>query len=650
MTKIKTPLSLSQHFDAPPNYVGEFGWVVGYSADAAFLNDAAERFTRKTDGQRAWEGFSRLAVMLDPGSPQITPVDVPGVAHLPLRADNKPFRLLHAKVAMLGFRHEKKHDEWHLRLIVSTGNWTRQTLEESLDLCWVVDIDSGQIGSGDKPLICADVKAGWSLINFVREFYDLRALGSKAGTFEQWINKLPSTAVLPAPRFFDNRGQSLLSQLPKLIETHAASVARNHISMGAGFYEAPLSDDVPAVLDQISMDLTRAGLLTANPEVAIFVNPLACQAVARSAKSIKKRRWDIKPAGNPGFFPEAPLRTLHAKFLFSANFRNSSNNCTSAWVYLGSGNLTGPGFLKSASTHGGNLEAGVIFSPEGLVWYQGKTDDPAKVISNVLPVQWDQNVDEVETLLLGGEMPDREEEFVAPPVAWLDWKGEQSGTDGWLTTPDVETAVNFDVIHGETICEFHANWIRWPSAQPRQVEIRWLDEGKQRRAIIPVRDEHGRFASAKLPALGHSDAWLQLESFPMSPEDEELRDENSPITLTDGIAHSPSAGGQFVAHYAIRDMMALIEKIAQKQTDIGDADWTAWLVRLEQTLLQMSDCAVLREFKGLTINPLSPLRNREFRPPFAEDNLTAAGSAYERALGRIEVKWGVTSMRKLETN
>ena len=39
------PPSLAQHFDAPDGYQGEFGWVCGFSADAAFMDDAAERFT-----------------------------------------------------------------------------------------------------------------------------------------------------------------------------------------------------------------------------------------------------------------------------------------------------------------------------------------------------------------------------------------------------------------------------------------------------------------------------------------------------------------------------------------------------------------------------------------------------------------------------
>src|SRR5450759_1197819 len=93
------PLSLAQHLEAPDDFVGCFGWLCGFSADSGFLDDAVERFTRRTHAQRAYEGRIALAVMLDPSNPQITLKEVPGVLHLPA-SSKYPFRLLHAKVAL----------------------------------------------------------------------------------------------------------------------------------------------------------------------------------------------------------------------------------------------------------------------------------------------------------------------------------------------------------------------------------------------------------------------------------------------------------------------------------------------------------------------------------------------------------------------
>ena len=155
------PLSLAQNFDAPDDFVGCFGWLCGYSADAGFLDDAVERFVRQTRAQRAYNGRILLAVMLGPGNQQLPPIDAPGVLHLPFKGASMPWLLLHAKVAILGFRHVSDPRKWQLRLIVSTGNWTRETLEDSLDLAWRVDFRSEELRVTDHAIgqTCADLRA-----------------------------------------------------------------------------------------------------------------------------------------------------------------------------------------------------------------------------------------------------------------------------------------------------------------------------------------------------------------------------------------------------------------------------------------------------------------------------------------------------------
>lgn len=79
MAKPVPPLSLIQYFDVPDDYRSGFCWMCGYSADALFLNQAIERFTRETRAQRASRGALSVALMLDPGHPAICPVEVPGL-------------------------------------------------------------------------------------------------------------------------------------------------------------------------------------------------------------------------------------------------------------------------------------------------------------------------------------------------------------------------------------------------------------------------------------------------------------------------------------------------------------------------------------------------------------------------------------------
>ena len=84
---IEKPLSLAQHFEAPQNYLGVYGWICGYSADAQFMDEATERFTRQTRAQRAYTGKPCLALWLDPGHGALSLLDVRASRTLRLSAE-----------------------------------------------------------------------------------------------------------------------------------------------------------------------------------------------------------------------------------------------------------------------------------------------------------------------------------------------------------------------------------------------------------------------------------------------------------------------------------------------------------------------------------------------------------------------------------
>jgi hypothetical protein len=439
------PSSLAQHFEAPEDFIGCFGWLCGYSADVGFLDDAAERFTRRVHAQRAYEGRIAIALMLDPGNPQITPEEVPGVFHLPM-GGAPPCRLLHAKVAILGFRHTSDAQQWRLRLIVSTGNWTRQTLEESLDLAWRVDLSDKDLKLENDlvPQACADLRAAWGMLSWLQRRFDLRVLNARApgrqdfesesATVERWIARAIKLGTGLSPRFFDNRGSSLLAQLPELVRKHTSHSARNYLGLGSGFYESSGSNDkIPSVLMKVVDTLHDAELLTRRPEIDIFVNPTACQAVANCVPAFNHAGWKVRAAGQPECF-KLP-RTLHAKFIFSANHRDNSYLCNSAWIYLGSGNLTGPGFANKMATQNGNLEAGVVFAADSLRWHPAKGIPPESVLTNLLPLQWDTDFSQRPgDLEAGSDMTDPETQYSAAPVAYFFWIVEDEIS--WLRTSE----------------------------------------------------------------------------------------------------------------------------------------------------------------------------------------------------------------------
>jgi hypothetical protein len=642
------PASLAQLFEPPEQHQGVFGWLCGYAADADFLENALEHFSGLTQAQRAHQGRILLAVMLDPGNPQIAPAEAPGALHLPVRTAPLPFALLHAKVAILGFQ---SANDFVLRVIVSTGNWTRQTLEESLDLAWHLDVLSAPQNADIARQDCVDLAAAWDFFLSVQQFFDLRLLEGVAGKdnesggavakFTAWIGQIAKPYRGYKPRFFDSRKRSLFAQLPGLVRDHAGNVRRNYLALGSGFFESE-GKGKAFVPEQILGILGGKNLVTQSCDKNLFVNPLACQAVAKRKSRIEKKGWTIRAARAPTYFGAVP-RFLHAKFIFSANRQDGSNNCSSAWVYLGSGNLTHPGFMNKASAIG-NLEAGVVFAPKNTPkCLGGEADDAADVVTNLLPIHWD-NGTPLPKLEVGRDMPERDAIFVAAPVALFLW---DERTERASLTPQGEVLGEFELLDpdGHPCERLTDGSFVWPCKRPRQVTVAWSAAECTRKASVPVIDCYGRFCAGDLPALDLEEAWMQLANFPMPPEDQELAGDSAD-TIDGGLAYGAAFAIPPFA-YPVRRMMILVEDIAAKQVTIAKPHWTMWCNRLEQVLTQAKDSPVVRAFQSMELNPLHPLFAPAFRPDFAATGQTPQGTRYEAALNTAITAWQLENCSKL---
>lgn len=662
------PPSLAQHFDSPIDHIGHFGWLCAYSGDEAFLDDAAARFTCLNRSQRAAQGRIALAVMLDPGNAQISMLQAPAVAHLLLSPHlPKPFRLLHAKVAILGFRHRENPEHWQLRLLVSTGNWTRQTLEESLDLVWRIDIGSEQLATPNPDATtrqhCADLKAAWDLLAWLQTHFDTRLLQQEITNHaleevaQQWVQACVEQAS-GQPCFIDNRMQSLLSQLPEKIQA-INPVRRSYLAMGSGFYESGSEpQQTPSVPLEIIEQLRQSKLLTKTAELDLYVNPSACQSVAASWPILRdKHGITVRPAATPpAIFGNRAQRSLHAKFLFSAN--QGGPHPKSPWVYLGSSNLTQAGLTHKMHPAAGNLEAGVVFDPGRMLWQSTSAKVQFPLVTNLLPIQWEQEVDEHSALLAGEELEELDAQeagcdYTAPPIPWLLWHeaGEQRELRFDANDANAARLAGVTVMAGGgRLCQPSDQGFRWPhDERPRVVRIFWYAQNVRHEARIPVMDGYGRLAATALAPIDVDEAWWQLADFPFLPDDERSDDgsddeafwaiENSATTR-----FTPCAGRD----YPIRQMMALLERIAAKQTRLHELDWLFWCYRLEQSLAQAASSPVVAYFRDeLALNPLSPLRESAFRPSFAEHGQSALGERYERALYHIERQWRVQALPAL---
>ncbi len=623
--------SLLDLFDPPDKMIGSFGWICGYSADPVFMEEAVQRFTQAAKAARMAEGGIALALIMDPSCPQIT--GAAGVLHLPaFESARNRYRLLHAKVALLLFSSRDGSENYVVRLVVSTGNWTMATTNESIDLYWSFDWALGHNGNDQQQR--ADLIAAWGMMKWVRENFDHSLLYRETadladredGKLSEILEALKSPDT--QPRFFDNRKTGLLEQIVKRVPEGK----RNQLVMGSGFFEGGSSSALPKVpvqiVDQLKDKLSRS------VTISLVVDPEKCQCIAASRDAIDSARWCILEGRVPASF--GAHKRLHAKFIFSANTHGSKRqNCRNNWLYFGSGNLTNPGLVSRSGTYG-NLEAGVFMSDQKLFW---SGEDDAYLLSHKLPFEIADETAALSQLFSGDMEPDFEQQFFAPPVPYLIWHPSAPESSARLSVPNGHKADGFDLIGpgGQTISKVGDEWV-WDDTQPSIVV---LQQGNRSHDVLVV-DALGRIGTGHLPPVTFDEAMSRLVNFPALPEegdDEQDAAESSPETPFPFNSGRIERSG--VKHSSVRPLLEAIETIAEIQSHITEQQWPKWCRRLENVLVGAAASDFVRDFYAFKsgIDPLDILLRREFRPLFAETSKTEAGKRYVRLIEQVRKEW-----------
>ena len=396
---------------------------------------------------RAANGHILLGLMLDPSNHPI--VRVPGVAHFPANAGSnvrKRARLIHAKVAILLFQDRNGGEGRTIRLVASTGNWTGQTVEDSIDLFWSFDFAVQQDTDEQK---CSDLTAAWSMFDWLLQGYDLRLLKRPGQPLELQedveLGKIlrSISRKKPQARFIDNRSASLLSIIQKTLSANECRRSARLV-MGSGFFEGGDNENLPKVPQKIVQALGKHNLVDQKTQIALVVNPLQCQAVANSQKAILQENWRIYEGGTPANFGPH-TRSLHAKFVFGGSAPTAGGKCRHNWIYLGSGNLTGPGFINKTGSLG-NLEAGVLLINEKLEWSGNNSD---LQINRRLPFEWSDEEQLLPKLSSGDASPDFEAQFMASPIPYLLWHPATPAGDAQLECPREISITGVELITGE---------------------------------------------------------------------------------------------------------------------------------------------------------------------------------------------------------
>ena len=685
--KIHAP-SLLDLFRVPEDFWGSFGWICGYSGDCYFFDRAAEFFTGCTASTLEKNGNIHLVAMLNGGKAQNCEHIIRSGVFFPRllknKWDTKLFRLLHAKVTILGFEHKKDPQKWLLRLIVSTGNWTRQTIEESLDLACQIDVTSEELNlakDAQLPEImqnCADIKAAWDFLEYIQPYFDLSVLSENSESFpvpfienkkkfKIWVEEAVKKAK-GKTRFIDSRKKPLLEEiLDRLSNQQTNEIKRKYLAIGSGFYETITEStsskkaELPKVLKTI-IDKLKKKALHPDAKIDIFVNPTACQGIADINKEIfEHNKITIYPAkASESVFGKNSQRNLHAKFIYAANINKKSNKCNELFVYIGSGNMTHAGFINNPKKKGSaNLEAGMFFFPNNIFYKTTSKNSAENTIENRFPIQVDNEVTVNFSTLKNGDKKKEEEYCYALPISCFLWKKNHL----LLKEPyilDVEATKKiqvFDTDNNPCFMEEDNGEYKyiWNSEKPRFVNIVCKENDEAEIfGLVPVIDEFGRIAASVLPQIDIQQAMEQLFNFPLPLEevgDESESSVTSQIVWKNGC--QPHLKNNVVSAYPIRSMMEFIEKIAAVQTseyaDIVKANWKTWCSRLNSTLDQIKDSEDVAYFRDkLQINPLSPLYVSYFYPDFLdEEENQELKKHYKDMLDKIEKLWNIKDKKPL---
>lgn len=585
-------------FMPPEDCYGDFGLMCGFTATRQVLGQIRRTFT----GEIA---RPVLAAFVHPTINAIS--DVPGLAWMWMCLEERGYNLLHAKVALLGFR-KRGGDGYVIRLAVSTGNWTQDPLTGSIDLFWAIDLDTAAPDAQE----VADILAAHEMFGWLRERADCALIERNFDGHRPDALLQAAITALPAsparPRFIDSRNQALF---PQVVERLSVKKKADRLILGSGYFESD-GDGAAGLPERLRSALMQEKFLTKTAALDLFLNPASCQGLAARAEALIEAGWTFRP---PRSVLHGADGRLHAKFVVLASGQIEATGR----VYLGSGNLSVNGFERAASA-GGNLEAGVVVDlPSGLKWPRRR--DTRSGIAAVLPIQF-TDVVTPEALQPGEGFVRPDEPETQPPVTWLIWQ------DGVLSAPEGKEVevIGSDAVKRPTPC-------LWPAPAPAIVT---LAEGGWRLPVISSE----ALVVARPSDMSVEDILAGLGSFP-EPGDTDSEDESE--EGEEPLADASNATEAPPAVYPIRRMMELLVRLCETQARLDPRDWQRWCRELQQNLcaIALREKPMLDFFRKAKANPLPALADPRMRPEGVSPALLAD------ALLAVSVAWELSAYPSL---
>lgn len=629
---------LDKLFAPPEKLYGTHMLVCGLSADTETLEHMVATFTGESPAERAATGLVRSLLMLDASAPPLLPHSVPGMLqleHCELIRWTRQTTMMHAKVALLGFAEAKFAAPTCFRLVVSTGNWTRETWGSGaqIDMFWSTDFSFDDMAAPDENR--GDMAAALAFFDRMSHALYPHSMAALARQplatvwLENWRRLLVPRRKDGPPRFMHSLDKSLFAQIDAAFPEDGAKT----LVVGSAFWEQASGNtgEKPAVLKKLDE-------LDVRGERYLVVNAGQAGALAPWLAGHPKRTDKGKIDGWTPCMPRDPLSNkpgngrnfLHAKYIAALTRVTQEDRGTLSFLYLGSGNLSRTGLLSNAalgqqaegSKRAGNVEAGVILLERqnvDRVWQAlACGDELAK--------------EAFKTLAPGDGEPLRPLRPPSPVVLARIEKQVLFLVRGSDEPASLE--VQLDTFSTWIVVASDADSVPLPAgAQPPFIRVRLPVSGTAISTIheVAVLAEDGTCCRRVPNEVGIDSVLDALLAFPAAPPnlpDPDLPDANTQARTATVLA----------ARYPLKLLATLIEAIAQRNGTLTKEQFPVWLSQLRFLLLEQVSAADRAAIVAADINLFPALKEPGFVPPWFEPG-SPLELAYRQLIDEIERAW-----------
>ncbi len=674
--------SLLDLFSAPGDKRrGVFGLVCGLSADEQFMDNVLERFSGRSKSQRLHNGHFSLALFIDIHNKPL--YGLPGLTNpSPSRNISAKTRQMHAKVALLGFGESASGMPDYYRLIVSTGNWTKESINNQVNIVWHCDYDlNDQDSKSQEAADMLEVASFWAQllgINTGKAGY-YQVDGPVKDRISAFLSTLVAAVPTPSrkysPRFISNifgsspkrvgdfggfKGKAASDSIfqpdsmgAQVIQRFIKSrLRRNSIICGSGFFENPDVENKckpPKVLTELIALLVENEILVKVPFVhgkrlrhqRIIINPGTSGAAGHWIKNTKDADldgWSVRTPRHPDLNIDKPK--FHAKYIFVGNENNSS--LTSGMLYLGSGNLSKRGFALSPGT-GGNVEAGVVVDVErhdSIKELAPKLgfDDDTDLTSEDIPDEIESEESEQDARVT--QLP--------PPIVSCFWNPISSKLS-WMWTD--ATDYRNVMLHGQEIAPSVTELILPGEKQDFSLGARITAQIEDKACdwMIPVFSEGGTFCLPPITPKTGQEIVDALAAFPLYSCEDDEPDEDEGQEMTEDIVtgqHDDFSDlraelDRFPLHLAT----TLIETIADQNQRISYGQLPDWAAHLRRTLKEEMKPEMKAQLMALGFDIFNPLVRAEgFAPKQSSETIDSVAfqaqlKIYNDTIKQIAEDW-----------